>query len=518
MTQARGRILYNWAHAGIDESLTFSGSDQLGREAYDVAIVGAGVVGCAIAYVLSQYQLRVLLVEKNYDVGEGTSKSNSAIVHTGFDAVPGSLESQLVTRASERWPELARKLKIPFEAVGALLLALDPEQQATLTKIQEKALANGVNDGRLMDAAEARKLEPNASPDVRGALLIPREAIADPFITSIAYAEVALTNGVDILLGTHVVGLEDSQSTIKHLLTQGGQRIATCLLVNAAGLGARALADSYGGVPLDINPRRGQFLIFDKACGSLVQRILLPVPTAQTKGVLVIPTIFGNLLAGPTAEDLSPGSPDVRDTTAQGLEWMLTNAARLCPCLPEQPVIGAYAGPRCHCQQGSYQIHYNDGCSGVLTIAGIRSTGFTSSIALAEYVVEGLAEACGLAPEPDRAAVDSRPDNAWPGWWKRPVHDPALLKKRPDYADMICFCEHVSRGEIIKTLDSPLKPRTLDALKRRTRTGMGRCQGFACRIRIAEIISEHCAIALERITQRGPGSELLGPAGEVVHG
>jgi glycerol-3-phosphate dehydrogenase len=167
MTQARGKILYNWPQAGIDAPLIFSAPDQLGSEAYDVAIVGAGVVGCAIAYVLSQYQLRVLLVEKNYDVGEGTSKGNSAIVHTGFDAVPGSLESQLVTRASRKWPELAQKLKIPFAPLGALLLALDHEQQGTLEKIHEKALANGVDDGRLMDAAQARQLEPNASPEAK---------------------------------------------------------------------------------------------------------------------------------------------------------------------------------------------------------------------------------------------------------------------------------------------------------------------------------------------------------------
>ncbi len=380
----QGKILYDWPNARLEESLILSALDQLETEPYDVIIVGAGVVGCAIAYNLSQYQLRVLLVEKRCDVGEGTSKGNSAIIHTGFDATPGSLESQLVTQASRKWPELAHKLKIPFELSGALLLAIDDEQEGKLEKIHEKALTNGVNDVRLVDAVEAERLEPNASSKVQGGLLIPRESIADPFIASVAYAEVAMANGVGILLGAHIVGLQNCQSTVKNLLTESGYRIAMRLIVNTAGLGGRDLADLYLGAPFDINPRRGQFLIFDKSCHSIVRRILLPVPTAKTKGVLIIPTVFENLLAGPTAEDFPLGSPEATSTTAEGLRWMLSNASGLCPCLLKQPVIGTYAGERCNCKQGSYLIRYNDGYPGILTIAGIRSTGFTSSIALLE--------------------------------------------------------------------------------------------------------------------------------------
>ncbi|MCH7556027.1 MAG: NAD(P)/FAD-dependent oxidoreductase [Planctomycetes bacterium] len=514
----QGKILYDWPNAKIEESLVLSALDQLGTEPYDVTIVGAGVVGCAIAYNLSQYQLRVLLVDKRYDVGEGTSKGNSAIIATGFDATPGSLESQLVTQASRKWPEMAHKLKIPFEQSGALLLAIDDEQEGKLEKIHEEALANGVDDVRLVDAAEAKRLEPNASSKVRGGLLIPRESIADPFTTPVAYAEVAMANGVDILLGVHIVGLQKCKSTVKNLLTESGHRIATRLIVNAAGLGGRDLADLYHGAPFDINPRRGQFLIFDKSCHSIVRRILVPLPTAETKGVLVIPTIFGNLLAGPTAEDLPLGSPEATSTTAEGLRWMLSNASGLCPCLLKQPVIGTYAGERCNCKQGSYLIRYNDGYPGILTIAGIRSTGFTSSITLAEYVTEGLGEQCDLSLDRDPDAVDSRPDSCWPGWWRKPIDDAELVKKNPDYADMVCFCEQISRGEIIDALDSMLKPRTLDALKRRTRVSMGRCQGFECRIRVAKIVSEHCDIPLDNITQKGPGSELVAPAHEAIYG
>jgi glycerol-3-phosphate dehydrogenase len=513
----QGKILYDWPNAGIEETLVLSAPDQLGTEPYDVTIVGAGVVGCAVAYILSQYQLRVLLVEKRYDVGEGTSKANSAIVHTGFDATPGSLESQLVTRASRKWPELAQKLKIPFEPLGAFLLAVNDEQEGQLEKIHAKALTNGVDDVRLVDAAEAKRLEPNASSDVRGGFLVPRESIADPFATSIAFAEVAIANGVDILLGAHIIGLENGQNTVKNLVTESGHRIKTCLLVNAAGLGGRDLADLYNGTPFDINPRRGQFLIFDKACRKIVQRILLPVPTKETKGVLIIPTIFGNLMAGPTAEDFPLGSPEATNTTAEGLQWMLSNASGLCPGLLKQPVIGTYAGERCNCKQGSYLIRYNDGYPGILTIAGIRSTGFTSSITLAEYVTEGLSEQCDLSLDRDPDATDSRADSCWPGWWRKPINDAELVGRNPDYADMVCFCEQISRGEIVEALDSMLKPRTFDAVKRRTRISMGRCQGFECRIRVAKSISEHCDIPLDRITQKGPGSELVAPTNEAMY-
>jgi glycerol-3-phosphate dehydrogenase len=233
------------------------------------------------------------------------------------------------------------------------------------------------------------------------------------------------------------------------------------------------------------------------------------VPTPQTKGVLVIPTIFGNLIAGPTAEDLPLDSPVATCTTSEGLQQVLVGATRLFPRLQGQPVIGTYAGARCNCAQGSYLIRYNDPHPGILTVTGIRSTGFTSSPALAEYLIQGLADNCELKLEEKPDAVDSRPDRAWPGWWRRPFENTELVKREPDYGRIICTCESVSRGEIIDALESPLKPRTLDAVKRRTRVLMGRCQAFECLVPVAEIISSHCRIPLKRVTKNGPGSELL---------
>jgi glycerol-3-phosphate dehydrogenase len=505
----RGKVLYDCSDSVYDDSLQFHDKEQLGSEAYDIVIIGAGVVGCTLAYKLSQYQLRILLIDKNYDVGEGTSKGSSAIVHTGFDATVGTLESKLVTKASLEWPKLAENLKIPYDPCGALLIALNDEQQAQLEKIFKKAIDNGVNDVELLAANEAHNLEPNISSDVRGGMLVPREALGDPFTLPIACAEVAVTNGVDILLGSPVVGVEEANGTIKKVLTSSGHRISTRLIANVAGLGSRKLADSYDGDSFDINPRRGQFIIFDKYSRSKVDRILLPIPTSHSKGVLVIPTIFGNLMAGPTAEDFPLDYESAIDTTSEGLQGIANQVSSMLPALKSQPVIGTYSGVRCNCEQGSYLIRYNDGHKGILTVTGIRSTGFTSSPALADYLIEGLSDRLDLKLASDPHASDSRNDSSWPGWWRKPYHEQDRVEKRPDYGRIVCYCENISRGEIIDALESPLKPRTLDAIKRRTRCQTGRCQGFDCQMHIAEIISEHCAIPLNKITKNGPGSELI---------
>lgn len=499
----QGRMMLAWPRAVTEP---FRG------DPYDVAIVGAGVVGCALAYQLSQFKLKVLLIDKNFDVGEATSKGNSAIVHTGFDAEPGTLESQLVTRASRLWPTLSRKLKIPYDERGAILVAASQVERDQLESIRAKAIDNGVDDVRLLDSNAAKELEAGITSDVLGGLLIPRESIADPFTTSVAFAEVALLNGVDLLLGTTIVGLENVDSDSKVLVTDHSDRIASRVIVNAAGLGSRKLADLYGGSDFNINPRRGQFLIFDKHSSSATRRILLPIPTKQTKGVMVIPTIFGNTLAGPTAEDFELGDRQVTDTSLDKLQALLSSAAKLLPALIDYPVIGTFSGVRCNCDRGSYFIRFNDGHRGLVTVTGVRSTGFTSAPAMAEYLTERLKKECGLTLERNPEAIDSRPESSWPGWWIRPYSNADLVRQGVGFDRIVCYCENISRGEIIQHLDSPLMPRTLDGLKRRTRAQMGRCQGFDCQIRIAEIVSEHCGIPLAQVTKRGPGSEIV--AGE----
>ncbi len=506
----KGKILYEWPGEGCMENLRFSDPSQFSDDPYDVVIIGAGVVGSALAYKLSQYRLKILLVDKKYDVGEGTSKGSSAIIHTGFDAAVGTLESQLVTSASHLWPELTEKLKIPFQQCGAVLIAINEEQYNQLDKIYQKAIDNGVNDVKLLTTDEVKELVPDVSPNVCGGMTIPRESIIDAFSISIAFSEVALTNGTDILLGSEIVQISETDNSIKQLKTASGKTIRSKFVINVAGLGSSKITKTYGGEHFDLNPRRGQFIIFDEVSRSTVNKILLPIPTAQTKGVLVIPTISGNLLAGPTAEDFELDDYTASATTLDGLELMLKGASRLFPLLTDQPRIGSFAGIRCACQQGTYKIKYNDGLKGILTVSGIRSTGVTSCPKLAEYLIEGLKKECGLELKPNpRAVVDNRPESSYPGWWKHPFEQPGLIESRPDYGKIICNCENISRGEIIDALDSPLKPFTLDAIKRRTWTQTGRCQGFDCTVKIAKIISDHCHIPLDKITKNGPGSEIV---------
>ena len=512
---ASGRIPFDLPaeSSGLSRGIViYKGRPPRDSEPYDVAVIGAGVVGCALAYKLSQYKLRVILIDKNFDVGEGTSKANSAIIHTGFDAAPGTLESRLVTEASRQWPELARKLKIPFLETSALLLAIDDEQARELPTLYRKALANGVEDVELLSPAAALELEPGITDEVRGALLIRRESVVDPWTTPIAYAEVALANGSDILLGALVTGVEDKDKAIKRIVTENGAAIPARLLVNVSGLGSRRLADTYEGEPFQINPRRGQFLVYDKVSRRLVNRILLPIPTKKSKGMLVAPTVFGNLLAGPTAEDLPPDADQATNTTVEGLQKVRESASGLCPSLENEPVIASYAGLRCNCAEGSYLVRFNDTHRGIVTVTGIRSTGLTSSITLAQYLLDGMVVHCNLSPSPDPEAVGSRPESRWPGWWRRPSDNPEKLAERPDYGKMLCYCEQVSRGEVLDALASPLKPRTLDGIKRRTRAQMGRCQGFNCSIPIARIVSEFCDLPLHQVTKRGPGTELAAQA------
>ncbi len=504
-----GKLLYHWPEGRIEDSLTFKDTSQLESAPYDVAIIGAGIVGCALAYTLSKYRLKILLLDKNYDVGEGTSKGSSAIVHTGFDAPVGTLESELVTKASHMWPQIAEKLKIPFEECGALLLAINDEQYNQLDKIHEKALKNGVKDIRMLTAEEAAQMEPAIAGEVLGGILIPSESIADPFTASVAFAELALQNGVDILLGMEISAFDNMDEPVKTIVSQSGCRINTKIIVNVAGLGSEKLAKMYKGEPFDTNPRRGQFLIFDKYSRTAVKHILLPIPTAQTKGVLVIPTIFGNLMAGPTAEDFAHEDSGLTDTVTDKLQQLLEGASQLYPGLKSQPPIGLFSGVRSNCTQGSYWIRCNDNHPGVLTVAGVRSTGFTSSPALAEHLTELLHKELGLTLEENPSAVLERGEDKWPGWHKRPYDNEKLIKENPDFGHIVCYCEQISRGEIISHLDSPLRPRTLDSIKRRTRTQMGRCQGFDCMVAVAGIISEHCNIPIEEVTKCGPGSEIV---------
>ena len=444
------------------------------QAAYDVVVIGAGVVGCAIARALARHpSLRVAVVEAQDDVGQGTSKANTAILHTGFDAVPGSLEARLVREGARQLAAYADESGIPVEPVGALLVAWDEEQLAALPRLAEKAGHNGYRDVRLLGPAELRDAEPHLGPGALGALHVPGESIICPWTTTLAYATQAVRHGVDLHLNSPVEQLSRGPR-LHHLRTARGTLHARHL-VNAAGLHADTLDRQLGHDDFTVTPRRGQLIVFDTFARALVRHILLPVPTALGKGVLVAPTVYGNVLLGPTAEDLD----DKRATgsTADALALLREKGRRILPGLLDEEVTAVYAGLRAATEHDDYRITAHPDQS-YITVGGIRSTGLTASLAIADHIT-GLLAGNGLELGPTRDLEPVRMPNLGEAF-PRPHQQPRLIAADPEYGTLVCHCERVSRGEIRDALASTIPPRTVDGLRRRTRARAGRCQGFYC--------------------------------------
>ncbi|MGW2418859.1 FAD-dependent oxidoreductase [Streptomyces sp. NPDC001709] len=442
---------------------------------YDVVIVGAGVVGCAIARELARHPgLSVALVEAQDDVGQGTSKANTAILHTGFDATPGTLEARLVREGYERLGAYAAESGIPVERVGALLVAWDEEQLAALPRLAAKAERNAYHATRLLDPGELYAREPHLGPGALGALHVPGESIICPWTTTLAYATQAVRSGVDLHLNTAVRQASYAPDD-GHRLTTSRGTLRARRLVNAAGLHADSVDRLLGHEDFTVTPRRGQLLVYDKFARPLVRHILLPVPTALGKGVLVAPTVYGNVLLGPTAEDLD----DKRATgsTAEGLAELRDKGRRILPALLDEDVTAVYAGLRAATGQEDYRIAAHPE-QAYITVGGIRSTGLTASLAIAAHVTGLLADAgldLGPVREPEPVTMPNLGE-AFP----RPYQRPELIAADPEYGTLVCHCERVSRGEIRDALAGTIPPRTLDGLRRRTRARAGRCQGFYC--------------------------------------
>ncbi|MFD7457971.1 MULTISPECIES: FAD-dependent oxidoreductase [unclassified Streptomyces] len=454
------------------------------QQPYDVAIVGAGVVGAAVARALARHpRLRVALVEAQDDVGQGTSKSNTAILHTGFDAVPGSLEARLVREGARLLAGYAAESGIPVERVGALLVAWDDDQLATLPRLAEKAVRNDCHDTRLLGPAELYAREPHLGPGALGALHVPGESIICPWTTTLAYATQAVRHGVHLHLNCRVERL--SRTGELHELTTSRGTLRARRLVNAAGLHADTLDRQLGHHDFTVTPRRGQLLVHDKFARALVRHILLPVPTALGKGVLVAPTVYGNVLLGPTAEDLD----DKRATgsTADGLAALREQGRRILPALLDEEVTAVYAGLRAATGHDDYRVRAHPG-QGYVTVGGIRSTGLTASLALAEHVMGLLAET-GLDAGPARELEPVRMPNLGEAF-PRPHQRADLIAADPRYGTLVCHCERVSLGEIQDALASTIPPRSVDGLRRRTRARGGRCQGFYCGAAVRALFEE----------------------------
>jgi glycerol-3-phosphate dehydrogenase len=451
----------------------------------DVLIAGGGVVGCAIARELSLFDLRVTLLEAGPDVGAGTSKANTALLHTGFDAKPGTLEAELVVRGYEQLGRYAERVGIPVERTGALLVAWSEEQLGSLDGIVEASHANGYEPIRELSAEELYRREPHLGRGALGALEVPDEGIICPFTTPLAFATEAVLGGCELRRGSAVTALDRLDGG--GVLVRADEREwRTRFLVNAAGLRSDELDRMLGHDGFTVTPRRGELIVFDKLSRPLVSHIVLAVPTKITKGVLIAPTVFGNVMLGPTADDVE--RKDDTSSTARGLDYLRGEGRRIMPALLEHEVTAVYVGLRAATQHADYQvsIHADEGYA---CVGGIRSTGLSGSMAIAEHV-RGLLGDAGLAlsPRPGPPAELSMPNIGEA--YLRPYADAERIARDPEYGRIVCFCERVTRGEIRDAFESPVPPVDLDGLRRRTRSHMGRCQGFFCGAELAALIEE----------------------------
>ncbi len=460
------------------------------RSGYDVAVIGAGVVGVAIARELSCYELRTIVLEACSDVGTGTTKANTAIRHTGFDAKPGSLEAALLRRAYPLLTDYAARTGIPLETPGALLVAWNAEQLARLDALATQATENGVGDVHPVAVDELYAREPRLGPGALGGLAIAGEGIMCPFTTPLAFATEALTNGVRIALDAPVRSIQDGGGDYAISTPRGP--VQARWVVNAAGLYSDFIDRLMGHDRFTVRPRRGQLIVFDKLARPLVSSILLPVPTAVSKGVLVAPTVFGNVLLGPTAEEVDDRS--ATETTADGLADLMAKGRSILPALLDEEVTATYAGLRAATEHADYQIHC-DTAQRYVCVGGIRSTGLSASMGIAAYVVELLADA-GLRLR--RAASHHGVHMPPVGESQlRRFRDTQAIATNPAYGEIVCHCERVTRGELVGALEAPLAPRTIDGLRRRTRAGLGRCQGFYCSAAIMSLLDERGARAVD---------------------
>lgn len=465
---------------------------------YDVLIIGCGIVGAAAAFELSKYQLRVGIVERENDVANGTTKANSAILHAGYDPLPGSLMARLNVRGSALAKELCRRLDVPYRQCGSFVLAFTPEECATLEQLKARGEANGVPELRILTGEEARQMEPNLSPDVAAALYAPTAAICSPWEYCLALAETAIKNGAELHLNAPVTSIEKDGGLWKVHTPQG--EFAARYIVNAAGVDADTVHDMAVPHSFSIRPSRGEYYLLDKSEGTRVGRTIFQCPSRDGKGVLVSPTVHGNLIVGPNA---APVEGSDTATTAEGLAFVRGKAQRSVPTVAFAQSIRNFAGVRAHGDTGDFILLERDG---FVDAAGICSPGLSAAPAIAEYVA-GLLRGAGLALEEKEDFICERRRIRFHDLG--PKQRAALVQQDPSYGRVICRCETVTEGEILQAIHSVIPPCSVDGVKRRVSAGMGRCQGGFCGPRVVELLARERGVSPDQILQDKAGTWLL---------
>lgn len=469
---------------------------------YDAVIIGGGVTGCAIARELSRYDMQVCVLEKEEDVCSGTSKANSAIVHAGHDAVTGSFKARFNVEGNRMMGPLSKELDFEFVRNGSLVLCFDEADMPALKELYEKGVANGVPELSIISGDEVRRMEPNVTDTVVAALYAPTGGIVCPFGLTIALAENACDNGVQFSFCTEVKEIEKSEDG--YLLTTNQGTILTRYVINAAGIYADKFHNMVSEKKIHITARKGDYCLLDKEAGSHVSHTVFQLPGVMGKGVLVTPTVHGNLLTGPTAVDI--GDKEATSTTAEELAEITEKAVRGVKNIPFRQVITSFAGLRAHEDSDDFIIGEPEDAPGFFDAAGIESPGLTSAPAIGVYIAQQVAAKAGAAEKSDWNG--SRKGFVRPEQMSKEERA-ELIRKNPAYGTIICRCEGVSEGEIVDAINRTLGATSLDGIKRRVRQGMGRCQAGFCTPRTMEILARERNMKMEEICKNAPGSQMV---------
>ena len=478
---------------------------------YDAAIIGGGIVGACIARELSKYKGQFCIVEKADDVACGTSKANSGIIHAGFDAKPGTLMAKLNVEGAAMYADLAKSLHFDYKNNGSLVIGFNEDDMEHIKKLYERGQANGVPGLRIIDSEELHKLEPSVSEEACGALLAETAGIVSPYMATWAFAENAVMNGVKLFRETEVHGIEKSADRLFTIHTGKTDIQAKCV-VNAAGLYADVVSEMAGARKFKIVPRRGEYYMLDNKCASLASHTLFQTPDKMGKGVLVTPTVDGNILSGPTAAD--GDDKTATETTAAGQDEVFHKSEKTIPDIPRRNIINSFAGVRAlaYNEDGTpvndFIIEEDATVRGFVNVGGICSPGLTAAPAIGVYVAEIIEKIRGSKWEknPDFVGVRRGIESFKDADDERRAQ---LIEENPLYGRIICRCEMITEGEIVAAIKSPVGAVDLDGVKRRTRAGMGRCQSGFCSPRVTEILSRELGIPMTDVRKNGGCSYIL---------
>ncbi len=462
---------------------------------YDVVIIGAGVVGGMIARTLSKYKLKICILEKENDVAMGATKANSAIVHAGFDAEPGSLKAKFNVRGSELMPKVTEELGVKYKNNGSLVIGFNQEDCRTIEELYERGNKNGVKDLKIIDKKELKELEPNISDNAICALYAPTGAIVCPYELTIAAIGNAMDNGAELKLNFRVISIERRKN--EYTIKSEKESVRAHFIVNAAGLYSDKIAEMVGDNSFEVHPRRGEYILLDKECGNLVSHTIFRTPSKMGKGILISPTVDGNLLTGPTSVDME--DKEDKNTTPQGFAKIIGEAIENVKSVPFNKTITSFCGLRAVGSTGDFIINSPE--HGFINAAGIESPGLSASPAIAEYIADIL-KVQGL--ELNEKADFNPVRKSMHAFKEASIEEKnEIIKNNPEFGRIVCRCETVTEGEILEAIRINPKARDLDGVKRRTRAQMGRCQGGFCGPYITELLAKEMVIPYEAVTKFG---------------